>query len=858
MRIVPLMVGSQTNEPKILGACCGDTVKQRRKPLLMHALPPLPPPINNEQLEALVAAASPADLRRALRIVLGAEQAYWERDLRSGQMWYSPPFFGILGLPPTHDRDLINARIHPDDRLQFEQAYSAALQGGGTFHYDVRYSDVNNQYRWARAFGRVWLDEHDHRPLRLIGTMIDVHAERQARLDADAHARRYKRALDAASEAHFERTAGLDDFVVSDNFALLLGHPPGTPPPDQHMFLSWVHPDDLPKLTAEIAQAWVTPGTWAVNYRLRLADGGWRWFRGRGRTEPDGHGRLRMSGMVGDVHQQELDRQELDEHRHRLRSMVAARTEELNAALAEARRQRGEAERASNAKSEFLAHMSHELRTPLNGLLGLTELALNAAEQPAQRRYLDVALTSGRALLQLINEVLDLSRLDAGGIELACQSFDLPALLADVMRSLMTGPGPGGAGGSRAVSMRFDWVGEVTQVLGDPARVRQVVTNLVANAIKFTERGHVALTAELVADASAPGNGWRAIVRIEDSGPGIEPALRERVFDAFVQGDASLTRQHGGSGLGLAISRRLARAMGGEVTLERSSSEGSRFAFTWPLQLDLQASPLPRVAPGRLWLVYRDAAGAQWIARRLERIGWRCDVVPSVDAAAARARQEAPAQLPTVVAIAERTMDAGTDLAALRAALPQAHIALLVRPDWNQPALERAALAQGAVPTVLPLTPQALNAMLSATHHVPRAAAVACAAAVQAARVLVVEDNAVNLMITEEFVRQLGHVPTGVADGAAAIVACEQQAPQLVLMDLQMPVMDGLETTRRLRVLQAEGRLPRFPIVALTAHASDADRKLGASAGMDDYLTKPILIDALRAAFERWIKGPPP
>ena len=199
--------------------------------------------MSNEQLEALVAAASPDDLRRALRIVLGAEQAYWERDLRSGQTWFSPTFFTILGLPPTQDRERINERIHPEDRAPYEAAYSTALQSGGSFSYDVRYADVNHHYRWARAFGRVWLDEHNQRPLRLMGTMVDVHAERQARLDADAYARRYQRALDAASEAHFERTAGLDDFFVSDNFALLLGYPPGTPPPDQHDFLRWVHPD---------------------------------------------------------------------------------------------------------------------------------------------------------------------------------------------------------------------------------------------------------------------------------------------------------------------------------------------------------------------------------------------------------------------------------------------------------------------------------------------------------------------------------------------------------------------------------------------------------------------------------------
>ncbi len=820
----------------------------------MSKTPSLPPPMTTARLEALVGAASIDELRRALRLVLGSEQAYWERDLTSGHTWYSPRFFQILGLPQTHERELINSRIHRDDQAQFEAAYSAALRSGGTFSYDVRYRDANEQYRWARAFGRVWLDERDRQPLRLIGTISDVHAERQARLDVDAYARRYQRALDAASEAHFERTAGLDDFSVSDNLAQLLGHPPGTPPPDRHTFVGWVHPEDLPKLNAEIARAWTAAGTWAATYRLRMADGGWRWFRGRGRTEPDSAGRMRMSGMVGDVQQQELDRQELDDHRHRLRAMVAERTEALNAALAEAQRQREQAERASSAKSEFLAHMSHELRTPLNGLLGLTELALKGAEEAAQRRYLEVALSSGRALLQLINEVLDLSRLDAGGIELAHQTFDLSELLADVMRSLMPGaPGAAHDGGARAVSMRYDWLGEITEVQGDAARVRQVVTNLAANAIKFTERGHVALRAELVADGAG---GARATVRLEDTGPGIDDAQRERVFEAFVQADASLTRQHGGSGLGLAIARRLARAMGGDVTLERSGPEGSSFTFTWPVQLAPEPLALPPVPPGLAWVVYQRADSAQWFSRRLARLGWRSEHIGTLDDLIARAKQTPAAQLPAVVAVGELSIDPRIDFAALRAALPRAHIALLVRPDWDQPTVERAALAQGAKTIVAPITPRALGAMLSAqpANAAPGAAAVALAPAVSAAHVLIVEDNAVNLMITEEFVRQLGHEPSGAIDGAAAIAACQRQAPQLVLMDLQMPVMDGLETTRRLRALQDEGRLPRFPIIALTAHASDADRKLSAAAGMDDYLTKPILIDALRSAFERWLK----
>ncbi len=160
----------------------------------MASLSPLAPPMSTEQFDALVAAASPEALRRPLRIVFGAEQAYWERDLQSGEMWYSPRFFQVLGLPATQQRELINARSYPDDRAQVEAAYASALAKGDVFSYDVRYRDVDDRYRWARAFGRVWLDQRDRRPLRLIRTMIDLHAECHARLTADASARRNERA----------------------------------------------------------------------------------------------------------------------------------------------------------------------------------------------------------------------------------------------------------------------------------------------------------------------------------------------------------------------------------------------------------------------------------------------------------------------------------------------------------------------------------------------------------------------------------------------------------------------------------------------------------------------------------------
>jgi signal transduction histidine kinase len=808
----------------------------------LDPLPPLPPPATNDDVEARVAHAGEADLKRALRILMGGEQAYWERDFRTGEDWYSPMFYRVLGLPPVPDREAINARIHPGDRAVFEAAYERALREGGAFSYDVRFIAAPDQQRWVRAHGRVWQDASG-RPSRLIGMLVDVHAEKLARMQADAHERRYRRALDAAGEAHFERTVGGDDYFVSENFAQLLGYPPGVLMPVVANFLERIHAEDLPRFNAEVTRAAQKPCTWECTYRLRMADGGWRWFRGRGRSELDAEGRVRMSGMVGDVQQQQLDREELTQHRHHLRAMVAERTERLDAALFEA-------ERASQAKSEFLAHMSHELRTPLNGMLGMTELALKVSQDPSQRRYLELALNSGRSLLQLINQVLDFTRLDAGGLQLAHEPFDLSEALAEVMRSLMS-PSRG-----KGLSLRYDWRGDATCVVGDVARVRQVVTNLAANAIKFTEHGHVSLRAAI--DNLGGGRG-RASVSIEDTGPGIAPAQRERIFEAFVQADASLTRSHGGSGLGLAIARHLAHAMGGDLTIESSGPGGSTFVFSWPVALDAAAPPLPAVRAGSAWVVHRDSDAAEWTRGRFDRLGWTTRTWPGLAAAIEAARAGEPT--PDLMLVAQRALEAHPDLDSLRQAAHATHVALFVRPDWDQPALERHAVALGMTVAVLPLTPRALRGLMaqgvSAREAQGEAAETPPRAPSPSARgltVAVAEDNPVNLMIVEEYLRQLGHRPSGAVDGEQLLALCDQAVPDLVLMDLQMPRVDGFEATRRLRERQAGGGLPRFPIIGLSAHAAAADREQALAAGMDDYLTKPILLDTLRAAIERWAR----
>jgi CheY-like chemotaxis protein len=376
-----------------------------------------------------------------------------------------------------------------------------------------------------------------------------------------------------------------------------------------------------------------------------------------------------------------------------------------------------------------------------------------------------------------------------------------------------------------------------------------VITNLVANAAKVTQHGHVTLSIDLDTNARPA----RALLRVEDSGPGIAPAQQVRVFDPFVQADASLTRQHGGAGLGLAIARRLAQAMGGDVVLERSSAKGSSFVFSWPVTLAEEPLTLPAPKPGLAWLLHRPAAQGAWLAARLRREGWQSELFDSVTAAVAATAGKRPA--PDLVVVNEQSMTEHTDLAALRKALPRAQLALLVRPDWHQPQIEAQATALNIAIIVVPLTPADIRRLLLRATPSPRrsSAPTASPAATPGATVMVVEDNKVNRLIVESFVRELGCTPVCAEDGAAALQACTAQPPSLVLMDLQMPVMDGFEAARQMRAQQAAGRLPRFPIVALTAHAGEADREAARAAGMDDYLTKPLLLDSLRATLARWI-----
>ncbi|MDT7837359.1 PAS domain-containing hybrid sensor histidine kinase/response regulator [Aquabacterium sp. OR-4] len=662
---------------------------------------------------------------------------------------------------------------------------------------------------------------------------------------------RCQRALASSRDGYWEHHLHTGGVWYSTSFLRLFGFAPDAPMPSMAQAHQRLHPDDCSRILDAYRSAVASCGDFDYEVRYLDAHNLWRWVRGRGQVWPDADGRPEViSGAVTDVHQEKLAQLSLAAQQQALEALVHERTARLEAALALAEERRQEAERAAAAKSRFLAHMSHEIRTPLNGVLGLTELALRSADTPELQRFLSAAHQSGQALLQTISDVLDLSRIESGHAGLRRKPFDATQALADTLRAVMP------LARQRDLMLLFDWVGDSHWLQGDPGSLRQIVTNLLGNAVKFTPQGSVSLRGETRRGA----DGRVALeVQVIDTGPGIAPERRAQVFEPFVQGDDSLSRGHGGAGLGLAIATLLAEAMEGQLTLDCPDGGGS--VFTLRLLLDeaeapAQAPEPPAPPPGLAWLVYHREDAGQWLAQRLQRLGWQTRVLDSV-AEASRLAQQAEAPGPDLVLLAEPALQPGIDLRVLRELLPQAQLRLLVRPDWRDTALESAASALQIRPLVAPLTPRQLRHILTNAddglggdttdaHH--------AAPALQAdATVLLVEDNEVNQLVGQELLHALGLHTTLAGNGASALTACLERPPSLVLMDLQLPGMDGLETTRRLRAMQRDRRWPGAPIVALTAHASPEDHAACRAAGMDGVLTKPLQLDTLRRRLARWL-----
>jgi len=644
----------------------------------------------------------------------------------------------------------------------------------------------------------------------------NVRAVRLARANAEGMRDR-QHALDAHAIVSITDRAGLIIYA-NDRFCSISGYRRDELLGQSHRILkSGAHPDSF------YAEMWATVsggGIWEGEICNRKKDGGFYWVKSTV---------MPFMGEDGRPRQYIAIRTDISARKAVETELIAKRTE---------------AEAASRAKSDFLANMSHEIRTPMNGIIGMTDLAIDADSELERREYMGIVKNSAESLLRILNDILDFSKIEANKLMLERVGFELRQIVSETLRTL------GVRAGEKGLELICDFADDVPQhVIGDPTRLRQVLINLVGNAIKFTNTGEIVVS---LAVEALTEKELTLQVSVRDSGIGIPGDKLESIFEAFSQADASTTRQYGGTGLGLSISSRLVKLMGGQMSVHSEPGKGSTFQFT--LVLGMDDKPVTPLATeqliGKQVLVVDDnAVNREIFLRQLTRWGVRCMAASSGEQAKSLCT-EAGCQ-PDLVLLDQHMpgMDGLTLATWMR---EQTHLRttpmLVLSSGPLKDDAERARKLHLNGYLTKPVTDVDLLAAVKRALGVAGGEPVRRLvgspqpdAAAHALKVLLVEDNLVNQQLAIRLLEKWGHEVTLAVHGGQAVERLSSSEHyDMVLMDMQMPVMGGVDATRLIRAHEAEHARARVPIIAMTANAMESDREECLEAGMDDYLSKPI------------------
>ncbi len=788
--------------------------------------------------------------RRLERASLSSLEGHWELDYIKRTRWHSSSFEALLGhdgverFGPLEDA---GAYTHPDDRSIVAQTMERYLKTGAPLDFVVRLQMADGSYRWFRMRGGIVGRNAEGKPDRVCGAAQDVHEQKLAE-DALREVRaRFERAVHGTQDGlwEFDLSGPESRAWLSPRLHALLGFEDGELGDDQEALRRRVHPDDL-AMSDEAVSRQLADGTpLDTEVRLLTRGGEYRWYRLRGSPGFDAAGRvIRTSGSIQDVTEGREAREAL------LRATEAAQS-------------------ANRAKTAFLATMSHEIRTPMNGIIGMTALLADTVLGRVQREYAEAIRTSSNSLLAIINDILDFSKIEAGKLEIESLEMDLRGNVEEVgsMMALQAA--------MKDLELIVDVRSDVPQtVLADPQRIRQCLVNLVGNAIKFTTQGEIVIEVRLEGQSDGI-----AQVRFEvrDTGIGVAPEARAELFQPFTQADSSTTRKFGGTGLGLSIVKRLVELMGGEVSVASDVGKGSVFGFTLPLKVleaSARASVPARDGGGQRILVVDDnETNRRVLTGHLAYGHFDAQAAASAADALALMRRATAENRPYEAVLIDYQMpDMDGAMLGERIAgdplLSHARLVLLTSLDRKGDHTRFASMGFAAYLTK-PIRGRELRECLQ--HVLAREAeewttgtqplvtrgtlANASSQRQYGGRVLVVEDNPVNQKVAQKFLERLGCTVRVVGDGAEAVDACARERFDLILMDMQMPVMDGVSATRAIRT--RESGSSRTPIVALTANVLASQFQSCLDAGMDDVLAKPLEPARLQDVLERFVLGTP-